>query len=77
MPVPGEVDRWWRRRGRAVKHINPSELDAPSLGSTYDPVLTGVASGLTRLFPPIDNHPRAQDEDGETHDDLEADDRRS
>ena len=32
------------------------DLHAPTFGSSHDPILHGVATGLADLFPPVD-HP--------------------
>ena len=39
------------------------ELEEQGYGSAFDPVLTGVAHGLARLFPPIDNACRREQDE--------------
>ncbi|GEP01186.1 hypothetical protein [Methylobacterium haplocladii] len=40
-----------------------------SFGSSFDPLLSGVAQGLATLFPPIENtrRPASEDEAGHSH----------
>ena len=45
------------------------ELEDESYGSSFDPVLNGVAHGLARLFPPVHNiRGSERDEDAPQHD---------
>jgi hypothetical protein len=45
------------------------DLHTPSFGSSHDPVLYGVANGLSDLFPPVD-HPVSFG--GEPHESQDA-----
>ena len=52
------------------------ELEEQNFGSSFDPVLNGVAHGLARLFPPIENvHPSERDEDASDRAASESDGR--
>lgn len=51
-----------------MNHLKLNELliEERSFGSSYDSLLNGVAQGLARLFPPVDDGHLGGDERAET-----------